>query len=124
MMRPVLTTSSPSAMSVYGPRMTAPTVSSSRFSARPRTLDLGNSSSSLAMALERPQIRAMPSPTSMTVPDVLRGNRLVESLYLLLEDAADLFPAYGHSVVSSMDDPLVCGRAPRGAYYTVSPVIP
>jgi len=79
--------------------------------------------------LARHRVGEAPDPRD-TVADlddgthVLGGNRLVEPLDLLLEDAADLFPAYGHSVASSMDDPLVCGRGPCGARYTLSPVIP
>ena len=64
---PVVRTSSPSLMSVYSPRMIAPTVSSSRFSARPRVPVL-NSMSSEARHSPRPWMRAIPSLASTTVP--------------------------------------------------------
>src|SRR3990172_2513140 len=47
-----------------------PTFSSSRLRARPMT-PLGNSTSSLAITLERPWMRAMPSPASTTVPTLV-----------------------------------------------------
>src|ERR1035437_9073878 len=65
--RPVVLTVSPSLIAVEFPRMTAPTVSSSRFRAMPITPP-GNSRSSDDRAPERPQIWAIPSPTSTTVP--------------------------------------------------------
>jgi hypothetical protein len=65
--RPVVLTVSPSLISVELPRITAPTVSSSRLRAIPKTSP-GNSSSSLARAASRPVDLAMPSPTSTTVP--------------------------------------------------------
>src|SRR5688572_5798343 len=67
MMRPVRLTWSPSLMSVTSPMSTAPTESSSRFSAMPEMLP-GNSSSSPAMQRSRPCRRAIPSPTESTVP--------------------------------------------------------
>ena len=67
MMRPVRLTGSPSLIFVYSPRSTAPTLSSSRFSAMPKT-PWGNSSISPAMARWQPWTRAMPSPSDMTVP--------------------------------------------------------
>src|SRR5438045_4854838 len=67
MMRPVRLTVSPSLISLNSPRSTAPTLSSSRFSAMPKT-PLGNSSISPAMALSTPCTRAMPSPIEMMLP--------------------------------------------------------
>ena len=67
MMRPVRLTGSPSLMARYSPSSTAPTLSSSRFSAMPNT-PCGNSSISPAMARSQPCTRAMPSPSEMTVP--------------------------------------------------------
>ena len=67
MMRPVRLTVSPSLMSVEWPSSTAPTLSSSRFSAMPNS-PCGNSSISPAMARSTPWMRAMPSPHEMTVP--------------------------------------------------------
>ena len=63
MMRPVRFTGSPSLMARYSPRSTAPTLSSSRFSAMPKT-PCGNSSISPAMARSQPCTRAMPSPST------------------------------------------------------------
>jgi hypothetical protein len=67
MTRPVERTVSPSLTLVASPRSTQPTLSSSRFSARPRT-PFGNSSSSLIMQSSRPCTRDTPSPTESTVP--------------------------------------------------------
>src|SRR6185295_8747159 len=71
-MRPVHLTVSPSEMCSYSPRITAPTESRSRFSARPKvgvpSLVGGNSSISPAMASDRPCTRTMPSVTDSTVP--------------------------------------------------------
>ena len=58
---PVRLTSSPSLSSVYSPRITAPTWSSSRLSARP-AMPCGKLSNSPAITLSRPCRRAMPSP--------------------------------------------------------------
>ena len=65
--RPVPRTSLPSLTASGSPMMTAPTLSSSRFSAIPMTPP-SNSRSSFAPTPERPWTRAMPSPTSTTVP--------------------------------------------------------
>src|SRR3569623_714086 len=71
-MRPVHLTVSPSEMCSYSPRITAPTESRSRFSARPNVgvpSGVGlNSSISPAMASESPCTRTMPSVTEITVP--------------------------------------------------------
>src|SRR5919202_359031 len=66
---PVVFTVSPSVMWVYSPRITAPTESRSRLSARPKVLR-GNSSVSPCMTSERPWMRQMPSVTDTTVPCV------------------------------------------------------
>ena len=67
MTRPVPRTSEPSFTASASPRRTAPTPSSSRFSAMPVTPP-SNSRSSFAPTPDRPCARAMPSPTSITVP--------------------------------------------------------
>ena len=67
MMRFVRLTVSPSRISVKSPSSTAPTLSSSRFSAMPNT-SCGNSSISPAIVFSTPCTRAMPSPTETTVP--------------------------------------------------------
>src|SRR5579872_5328669 len=66
-MRPVARTSCSSSSEVSAPRMTAPIVSSSRLSARPR-VPSSNSRSSFTAAVGSPEIRAMPSPTSVILP--------------------------------------------------------
>src|SRR5436309_11107758 len=68
-MRLVHLTGSPSVMRSYSPRITAPTESRSRFSARPKVL-FGNSSISPCITSERPWTRQMPSVTVTTVPCV------------------------------------------------------
>src|SRR3569623_2111039 len=71
-MLPVVLTVSPSEMCSYSPRITAPTESRSRFSARPKvgvpSAVGGNSSISPAFASDRPWMRQMPSVTEMTEP--------------------------------------------------------
>ncbi len=71
-MRPVHLTVSPSEMCSYSPRITAPTESRSRFSARPKvgvpSAVAGNSSISPCIASDRPCTRTMPSVTETTVP--------------------------------------------------------
>src|SRR5919198_1922728 len=67
MMRPVRFTGSPSLISVNSPRSTAPTLSSSRFSAMPNT-PCGNASISPAIAFSTPCTRAIPSPMEMMLP--------------------------------------------------------
>src|SRR5213596_1332156 len=67
MMRLVRLTGPPSLMALNSPRSTAPTLSSSRFSAMPKT-PCGNSSISPAMAFSTPCTRAMPSPIEMMLP--------------------------------------------------------
>ena len=64
---PVRFTVSPSTTLSQSPKSTAPTLSDSRFSARPTT-SWGSSSISSAMQLSTPWTRAMPSPISSTVP--------------------------------------------------------
>src|SRR4051795_3643560 len=65
--RLVRLTVSPSTIFSHGPKSTAPTLSDSRFSARPMT-SWGSSSISNDMQFSRPWMRAMPSPTDSTVP--------------------------------------------------------
>ena len=67
MMVRVRRTVSPSLTAVYSPSSTAPTWSSSRLSAMPKT-PCGNSSISPIMTFSRPWMRAMPSPTAMIDP--------------------------------------------------------
>src|ERR1044072_1522217 len=64
---PVRLTVSPSTILSHAPKSTTPTLSDSRFSARPVT-PCGSSSISNDMAFSRPWTRAMPSPTDRTVP--------------------------------------------------------
>src|SRR5262245_2692010 len=64
---PVVLTVSPSVMCWYSPRITAPTESRSRLSARPKVF-FGNSSISPCITSERPGMRQMPSVTETTVP--------------------------------------------------------
>src|SRR5690606_36012547 len=66
-MLPVARTVWPSSTSSTSPSTTAPIDSSSRLSARPMRPP-SNSSSSFTAASGRPETRAMPSPTSMTLP--------------------------------------------------------
>src|SRR2546423_44176 len=71
-MRPVHLTVSPSEMCSYSPRITEPTESRSRFSARPKvgwpSLVAGNSSISPAITSDRPGMGQMPSVTDTTLP--------------------------------------------------------
>src|SRR3954452_11935343 len=69
---PVRLTVSPSTICSHGPNSTAPTLSDSRFSARPVT-SWGNSSISNDMQFSRPWTRAMPSATDRTVPTSARS---------------------------------------------------
>ena len=64
---PVLFTVPPSFIPLDSPKITAPILSSSRFSAIPMT-PFSNFSSSPDIALLNPYILAIPSPTSNTVP--------------------------------------------------------
>src|SRR5260221_6817310 len=66
-MRPVHFTVSPSVMCWYSPRITEPTESRSRLSARPKVL-FGNSSISPCITSESPWMRQVPSVTVTTVP--------------------------------------------------------
>src|SRR5450631_1697531 len=66
-MRPVVLTVSPSEMWRYSPRITVPTESRSRFSARPNVWSL-NSRISPCITSESPWTRQMPSVTVTTVP--------------------------------------------------------
>src|SRR5919108_1207963 len=70
--RPVRFTWSPSSISSHSPNSTAPTLSDSRFSARPVT-SCGSSSISNAWQFSRPWMRAMPSATERTVPTSVRS---------------------------------------------------
>ena len=74
---------------------TAPTESSSRFRARAMT-PWGNSSSSPAMTLSRPWMRAMPSPTDRTVPTSATSTPVREAPELLTNDLGDLCGANLH----------------------------
>src|SRR3974390_1866656 len=65
--RPVHFTVSPSVMCWYSPRITAPTESRSRLSARPKVF-FGNSSISPCITSDRPWMRQTPSVTVTTVP--------------------------------------------------------
>src|SRR4051794_17349609 len=69
---PVRFTVSPSETLSHSPKSTAPTLSSSRFSASPTT-SWGSSSISSDMQLSTPWIRAIPSPISSTVPTSVRS---------------------------------------------------
>ncbi len=60
-------TVSPSLMSRSSPKITTPTLSTSRLRAIPR-IPPGNSTSSPACTLSRPYTRAIPSPTDKTCP--------------------------------------------------------
>src|SRR5688500_18921266 len=66
---PVVLTVSPSVMCWYSPRITEPTESRSRLSARPKVF-FGNSSISPCITSDRPWMRQMPSVTDTTVPSV------------------------------------------------------
>ena len=90
MMRPVRLTVSPSLISVYSPSSTAPTLSSSRFSAMPKT-PCGNSSISPAIVFSTPCTRAMPSPTDDDRADL--GDVDVDGVAadLVADDLGDLF---------------------------------
>src|SRR5581483_4476580 len=66
-MRPVARAGWPSSMCSMSPSTTAPMESSSRFSASPRTPP-SNSSSSLTAVFGKPEMCAMPSPTSVMRP--------------------------------------------------------
>src|SRR5215467_7066986 len=81
-MRPVHLTVSPSVMCWYSPRITAPTESRSRLSARPKVF-LGNSSISPCITSESPWMRQMPSVTVTTVPWV-RTSAASERFSILL----------------------------------------
>ena len=69
---PVRLTVSPSTTFSQSPNSTAPTLSDSRFSARPVT-SCGSSSISNDMQFSRPWMRAMPSATDSTVPTSVRS---------------------------------------------------
>src|SRR6478672_4173298 len=79
---PVRLTVSPSTTLSHSPKRTAPTLSSSRLSARPVT-PCGRSSISSAMQLSRPWIRAIPSATESTVPTSARSADSVSSPSIL-----------------------------------------
>src|SRR5215211_5468838 len=70
--RLVRLTVSPSTISSHGPKRTAPTLSASRFRARPVT-SCPKSSISKDMQFSRPWTRAMPSATERTVPTSARS---------------------------------------------------
>src|SRR3954470_3467519 len=69
---PVRLTVSPSTILSHWPNSTTPTLSASRFSARPVT-SCGSSSISNDRQLSRPWTRAMPSATDRTVPTSVRS---------------------------------------------------
>ncbi len=70
--RPVRLTVSPSTIFSHAPNSTTPTLSDSRFSARPVT-SCGSSSISNDMQFSSPWMRAMPSATDSTVPTSVRS---------------------------------------------------
>src|SRR3954471_2047165 len=72
MSSPVRLTVSPSTILSHSPKSTTPTLSDSRFSARPVT-SWGSSSFSNDMQLSRPWTRQMPSATDRTVPTSVRS---------------------------------------------------
>src|SRR6476469_4378940 len=110
-MRPVHLTVSPSEMCSYSPRITAPTESRSRFSARPNdgvpSALGGNSSISPAIASDRPWTRTMPSVTEMTAP-WLRMSALVARPSIRLLISSEISAG-----LSCMTRSLVCLRAGR-----------
>ena len=73
-MRPVARTVWPSSISVYSPMMMTPTLSLSRLKAMP-SVPFSNCTISLARTPARPDTRAMPSPTSRTVPTSTASHR-------------------------------------------------
>ena len=108
-MRPVHLTVSPSEMCSYSPRITAPTESRSRLSARPKVF-FGNSSISPCIASCRPWMRTMPSVTDTTRADAARFGRGREVLDACLDQFADLRSLDGH-----VANPLqACRNARRG----------
>src|SRR5215831_4942845 len=101
-MRPVHVTVSPSEICSYSPRITAPTESRSRLSARPKVLP-GNSSISPCIASESPWMRLMPSESETTVPWV-RTWASVPALWILLLIS---------SLISDGFNCMICPRASR-----------
>ena len=86
---PVRLTCWPCSIFSKSPRMTAPTLCSSRFSATPRTPP-GNSRSSWVMTEGRPSTWAMPSPASITVPISSRSGIGGERGHVVLDGAFDV----------------------------------
>ena len=102
-------TVSPSTIFSQSPNSTAPTLSDSRFSARPVT-SCGSSSISSDMQLSRPWMRAMPSADREHGADLGQvGAAGVEALDAALEDAGDLVGLDLHACLSAP-----CGYAARG----------
>ena len=67
--RPVVFTVIPSLICVYSPKITTPTLFSSRLSVIPKVpFPSSNSTSSFDITLRKPYILAIPSPTSRTLP--------------------------------------------------------
>ena len=98
---PVRLTVSPSTILSHSPNSTAPTLSASRFSARPVT-PCGSSSISSAMQLSRPWMRAMPSATERTVPDLREVGAIgLQPLDPLAQNARDLVRLDLHRVLSA-----------------------
>ena len=96
-------TVSPSVMCSYSPRITEPTESRSRFSARPNVL-FGNSSISPCIASDRPWMRQMPSVTDTTVPCVRDLRARVQVLDLGLDQFADFGRVQLHGVSQPLAD--------------------
>src|SRR5882672_9299299 len=101
-MRPVHFTVSPSVMCWYSPRITAPTESRSRLSARPKVF-FGNSSISPCITSERPWTRQMPSVTVTTVPCV-RTSAESARLWILLRIRSLISDGFSCCMLS----PLAC----------------
>src|SRR4051794_22769053 len=96
--------------------MMTPTEFSSRLNARPRTgsawLSVGvNSSISLAITLARPYTRAMPSPTSRTLPTSLDSTR--DRYCWISSDRTDTISSALNLMATSRDEVLLDGFEPR-----------
>jgi hypothetical protein len=84
---PVALTVWPSSMRSESPNTTAPMASSSRFNAKP-LVPSSNSSNSFTAQSGRPEMRAIPSPTSTTRPTVRASSEGVKpSRFFLIADA-------------------------------------
>ena len=76
-MRPVALTVCPSSIASESPKTTEPINTSSRLSARP-TVPSSNSSNSFTLQSGKPEMRAIPSPTSATRPTVRASSDCVK----------------------------------------------